>query len=81
MPYIWTEPQQVLEHQGVLIYNTYKDENWERPYSCLYTTDVAEQAMPFDIRDLKSYQPGGDHIAILKRAIEIGEITIPPEEE
>ena len=81
MPYIWTEPQLVLEHQGVSIYNTYKDENWERPHSCLYTTDVAEQAIPFDIRDLRSYQSGEEHITILKRAIERDEIPTPPSEE
>ena len=81
MPYIWTEPQLILEHQGDSVYNTYKDENWEHPHSCRHTTDVAEQATSFDIHDLKSYQSREDSITILRRLIELGEITIPPEEE
>ena len=82
MPYIWTEPAMVLEHQGVSVYNVYKDGFGDcgcREY--LYTTDVTEQAEPFDIRDLSDYQHGQDHAVILRRAIENGEITTPADDD
>ena len=81
MPYIWTEPAVVLEHQGVTIYNVYKDGWWDcgcREF--LYTTDITEQAEHFDIRDLPSFQNGADHTVILKQAIEHGEITAPADD-
>ena len=78
MPYIWTEPELFVEHQGVSVYHVYKDGYWDcgcRVY--WYTTDITEQAEPFDIRDLPSFRQDGDHYAILKQAIECGEITTP----
>ena len=81
MPYIWTEPNLVLEHQGISVYNTYKDDSWDRPLECHYTTDVTEQADTFDIHDLASFQPGERHASILKLAIERGEIAAPADEE
>jgi len=81
MPYIWTEPAIVLEHQGVSVYNVYKDGYWEcgcREF--LYTTDITEQAKYFDIRDLPSFQYDVDHDDILKWAIERGEITAPADD-
>lgn len=80
MPYIWTEPNLVLEHQGVSVYNTYKDDNWDRPFEYHYTTDITEQTAMFDIRDLDSFRHSEEHISILKQAIEHGEITAPPDE-
>ena len=82
MPYIWTEPTLVVEYQGVSVYHVYKDGYWDcgcRVY--WYTTDITEQAEPFDIRDLDSYQNGEDHAAILKLAIERGEVSAPADEE
>ena len=78
MPYIWTEPALVVEHQGVSVYHVYKDGYWGcgcREF--LYTTDSTEQAEPFDIRDLPSFRRDEDHPTILKQAIERGEITAP----
>lgn len=80
MPYIWTEPMLVLEHLGVSVYNVYKNDNWESAYEFQYTTDITEDSEPFDLRDLDSYRIGDEHAAILKRAIEHGEITAPPDE-
>lgn len=80
MPYIWTEPNLVLEHQGISVYNTYKDDNCDRPFEFHYTTDITEQSAAFDIRDLECYQYGGEHTSILKQAIEHGEITAPSDE-
>jgi hypothetical protein len=80
MPYIWTEPELVLEHQDVSVYHVYKNEYWDcgcREF--LYTTDITEQAEPFDIRGLPSFQHGEDHTVILRLAIERGEITAPAE--
>ena len=78
MPYIWTEPDEVVSHLGVTVYNVYKDGFWDRgAYEFHYTTDVTENALDFDIRDLNSYRHSEDHAAILKRAIEHEEITAP----
>jgi hypothetical protein len=82
MPYIWTEPELVLEHQSVSVYHVYKDGHWD--CGCrmfLYTTDITEQAEHLDIRDLPSFRHGEDHVAILRLAIERGEITAPAAEE
>ena len=78
MPYIWTEPELVLKHRGVSVYHVYKDGWWDcgrREF--LYTTDITEQSRHFDIRDLVSFQDSEEHIAIMKRAIDTGELTPP----
>lgn len=79
MPYAWTEPALVLTHNGVSVYHVYKNQFWDSGhYMYQYTTDVAEEDNPFDIRDLESYrgsQNREDHVSILKQAIERGEIT------
>ena len=75
MPYIWTEPELVLTHQGVSVYYTYRNDYMEEgSYEYHYTTDIGEQSS-FDIRDLDSYQPDASLEDILVRAIEAGEIT------
>jgi hypothetical protein len=80
MPYVWTEPAEAVTHRGVSVFHVYKDDDWssgQREFQ--YTTDVTEQTEPFDIRDLADYRSGEDHTAILKRAIEGGEIIAPAE--
>jgi len=78
MPYIWTEPALVIEHQGVSVYHVYRHDHMECGYcEYWYTTDITEQAEPFDIRNRDSYQNSEDHSVILKQAIERGEITMP----
>ena len=75
MPYIWTEPELAVRHNGVSVYHVYKNGFWEcGRLNDQYTTDITEQDS-FDIRDLSNYQDAGDHIEILKQAIERGEIT------
>jgi hypothetical protein len=82
MPYIWIEPAEVVTHLGVTVYHVYKNDYWDQGnYQYNYTTDIAEEANPFDIRDLESYQDNLDHIAILKLAIERGEITSPDDSQ
>ena len=82
MPFIWTEPEEVLTHLGVTVYHVYKDGYWDDgAYKFQFTMDVTENALDFDIRDLPSFQSGEDHVAILKRAIKCGEITAPSDEE
>jgi hypothetical protein len=81
MPYIWTEPAVAVTHQGVTVYHVYKNGYWDQGhYVFQYTTDITEQANPFDIRDLESFRNGDDNSTILKRAIERGESTEPPDE-
>jgi hypothetical protein len=62
MPYIWTEPEMVVEHNGVKIYNTYQNGQWEYPRSYHFTTDVTEQPEnKFDIRDLPEYDKHAEY--------------------
>jgi hypothetical protein len=78
MPYAWTEPTEVLTHQGVTVYHVYKNEFWDAgTREFLYRTDITEESEPFDLRDLESYQLDMEHAAILKLAIERGEISAP----
>lgn len=81
MPLIWTEPAEVLTHLGVAVYHVYKDNYWANgAMEFHYRTDVTESEDSFDIRDLPSYQHDTDHSAILKLAIERGEITAPADD-
>jgi hypothetical protein len=78
MPYIWTEPAEILTHKDVTVYHVYKDDFWDRGvYQFFYRTGVTEEESSFDIRDLECYQEGAEHTDILKLAIESGEITAP----
>lgn len=77
MPLIWVEPELYLEHQGVKIYRTYKNDNQNDPYQCYYTTDVTEDEPAFDIRDLSTFGVLREYGDIIRSAIEIGEIKMP----
>jgi len=75
MPYIWTEPEIAIEHNGVTIYHVYKNGFMDSGrYECLYTTDVTENDAAFDIRDLQNYDTQLESIEILKKAIDSGEL-------
>ena len=76
MPYIWTEPEEVLQHNDTTVYHVYKNEFIESGrYEFLYTTDVTENNAAFDIRDLQDYDPKLEPAEILKKAIDSGELT------
>jgi hypothetical protein len=78
MPYIWTEPTEVLTHEGVTVYHVYRNGFWDQgAYEFHYTADITESADSFDIRDLESYKEGMEHSEVLKLAIERGEISAP----
>lgn len=83
MPMIWTEPEVAVEHNGVTVYHTYKDGEYRSQY--WYTLDESaddwECAEAFDIRELQAYTDvdGDDAAAILKAAIESGELDHAPD--
>lgn len=69
MPYVWVEPETFLEHNGVIIYHVYKNDNINDVRSCWYTIDITENSA-FDIRDLPEYDDTLEHEEILRRAID-----------
>lgn len=79
MPMIWTEPEVACEHNGVVVYHTYKDQDISQSRQYWYTLDQTEdEENEFDIRDLDAWMnvAGEDHIEILKAAIESGELKM-----
>ena len=80
MPYAWMNPHRVVKYLEVSVYRTYDNDYWDDPQPFHYTTDITEQAQPFDIRDLSCYSDRQDHADILRRAIELGEIKMNPDE-
>ena len=76
MPYAWVDPHCVVTHMGVSVYRTYDNGYWDDPQRFHYTTDIAEQEEPFDIRDLNCYSEGTEHEDILHSAIELGEVKM-----
>ena len=71
MPYVWQEPELVVEHQGVSVYHVYQNDFGDQgAYEYHYTTDISEQASFFDIRDLMQYDINTDHIETLVRGDE-----------
>lgn len=92
MPQIWVDPELVVEHNGVRVYKTYRNDNGNDSYHNMFTTDIHEgkafgssaESDPyrFDIRDLPSYDEKLDRVEILKAAIENRDIEAPgPEAE
>lgn len=82
MPYAWVEPDVAVEHNGVTIYHTYKEDDYNQRLFYWYTVDQGESSS-FDIRDLPEYDRTLSHEDILRRAIDnkslllMEEIEIP----
>lgn len=74
MPTTWTEPETVIEHNGVKVYHTYKggecvSEYW---YTTVETDDDIDGESAFDIRDLDVDIDSSEHVDILRAAIVAG---------
>ena len=70
MPYKWTEPDKVLDKNGIAIYNVYRDGFANECMEYWYTTDQCEnEELEFDIRDLENYDTDRTHEEILEEAI------------
>jgi len=87
MPYhsTWVEPDLFLEHKGVKVYHTYKDQDYERQLTYQYAVGSEddmfnEELHEFDVRDLHTFKcsPSDSSSACqaIKRAIEIGGIDL-----
>lgn len=83
MPYKWTEPELMVDHNDVQVYRTYKDSQWNDPMTYWYnTSQVEEEEFEFDIRELPGYSADTPldvsqlqhHANILMIAIEQGHI-------
>ena len=87
MPYVWTEPDVLLSHQGVKIDFNYQDDGADNPprefwygffSSCADDLDEGS----FDIREVEALLPAetrracrGDHRAFLMALIDAGFLT------
>lgn len=79
MPMTWTEPEAVVEHNGVTVYHTYKDGDYRSEF--WYTLDQSdddwEGESAFDVRDLGvEGDVEGDHKEILRAAIDAGILKV-----
>jgi len=81
MPQMWVEPGLVISHNGVSVYNTYRNDNYNDPYTYQFTTDITEQGDPFDIRDLSCFSAEKERDEILKEAILLGEVKAPADDQ
>ena len=65
MPYLsqWVAPEVFLTHNGVTIYHTYKDDDWEQgPQTYWFVTDeMASQDDGFDVRELPLWPGVNQH--------------------
>ena len=78
MPYktTWVPAELFLEHNGVRILHSYVDNDIDQGALMFwYQVDGTDEEDDFDIRELRVYNPQMDHKAILRAAIDIGEIT------
>lgn len=86
MPYLFVEPELVVEHKGVSIYRAYKNDDASEPLTfwfALYPWGAVNDAcrIEFDARTLKTW-PGDkketdvDVRATLRAAIDSGEIRV-----
>lgn len=78
MPYDWVEPDVVVNHKNVVIYNVYPDDMKQSPvleYRYGYDLACDEETDSFDIRKLPNYKSDLTHEEILIEAIDLGYIT------
>jgi hypothetical protein len=83
MPMKWVKPQLFLEYNGVKVYHTYKDNDFENRLDYWYTPDVDEdEQYTFDVRTLPEYkEDNSNHKYVIRRAIFKGIVTVPPPKE
>lgn len=77
MPYIYQEPEIVLEHRGVTVYYTPLDEysgTLSKYWYCTEPKDEFSGPTLFDIRDLDEYKRDRSFRDILLEAIENGSL-------
>jgi len=49
---MWVDPEIAWAQGNNVVYRTYKDDEYESPWSYWYTTDVTEWEDAFDVREL-----------------------------
>lgn len=71
----WEDPKIFLEHNGVIVYHTYVDDDVEQGAMMFwFTLSDHDDDSSFDVRDLKSFSPDLTHDDVLRAAIESGEL-------
>lgn len=81
MPYIhkWVDPDLYLEHKGVKVYRSYKDDDYDQQLEYHFqvqkagaTTCYEDHMYEFDVRDLVTRDWKGDTHQAIKEAIDRG---------
>ncbi len=81
MPYIhkWVDPDFYLEHKGVKVYRSYKDDDYDQQLDYHFqvqsaggTTCYEDHMHEFDVRDLVTGDWKGDTHQAIKEAIDRG---------
>lgn len=79
MPYQheWVEPELYLEHKGVKVYHSYKDDEFDQRLEYHFQVQIREGTTEddmheFDVRDLVQRNWNGDTHQAIKEAIDRG---------
>lgn len=80
MPYTeqYTPPDRIIQHAGVEVFHSYKDDNYDIPFRYWYVVGDSEQdtyGENFDIRRLATFAPEKTHEQVLREAIDAGLIA------
>lgn len=80
MPYVteWIEPDTLIEHNGITIFHTYEEGDYEDVntyWYCASVDGVYEHGAEFDVRHLSTWSDDAPDIpGAIKAAIDSGEI-------
>ena len=87
MPYKRINPDEFFNHNDIVVYHTYIDDEYDTPSEYLYTTDIEyswgdDNECAFDVRDLPRHKDilkldGGFKRGIIRNAIEKEMLTLP----
>jgi hypothetical protein len=80
MPLKWVNPEEFITHQGIVVYHTYKNEDFSNQSEYWYTTSINEVTeFEFDVRELKMPDsiPVHDHAIKIKHNIELKTLQLP----
>lgn len=77
MPIYWESvpPVVFVQHNGVTVWHTYKDDSIDDPLTFWFTTHLNEEDA-FDVRGLPQYSPRLSTKSVIMAAIEAGDITV-----
>ena len=74
MPYVWNDPECLLEYKGISIYYTYRNDYMEEGRQTYWYTQHLDGSNQFDIRDFDCFDESLFHEEIFRRAIDSDEL-------